>query len=143
VQFVKETGHRYICFATLMARADLATTGTIVLHGEREEKNGKGVVRYKEWRKLAYCHLQVDQNYIKFFGYIVKNALVGFRKRKLLFHKNWKFLNLGRREASHGKEDFISCGTEYGGNNLQVGRLKWIFQCGVSTQFCGALERSA
>lgn len=89
--------------------------------GERKEKNGKGGVSCKDWRKMAYYHLQIDQTYIKFLGYAVKNALVGFRKHKHLFHKTWKILNFGRKEASYGKEDFISCETEYGGNNLQVG----------------------
>lgn len=89
--------------------------------GKKEETNGKGEVSYKEWQKLACCHLQIDQSYVKFFGQTVKNALVHFRKHKHLFHKNWKFLNLGRREASHGMEDFTSCGTKHGGNNLQVG----------------------
>lgn len=85
----------------------------------KEKKNGR--VRYKKCRKLAYSNLRIDQDYIKVFLHIVKNAFVGFRKQKHLFHKNWKFLNLGRRELSHTKEDFMSCGTEYGGNNLQAG----------------------
>lgn len=77
-----------------------------------------GIKNAESWNILI-CRL--TRVILRFFLHIIKNVFAGFRKHKHLFHKNWKFLNLGRRGLSHTKEYFMSCGTEYGGNNLQVG----------------------